>query len=149
MFLFGWENSYPQKSASLRARIAGRAAAGWRRSRRHKDGPGAHGAGHGATDASALRRHGDVQRRWRQYLHKLTPEIHGSYVTNNFTQVDAPGGGTTRNESSYITTMLDLPDGTVLYAEFDNQLYVYQPVGAQLAAGKPTILSITPNLDGA
>jgi autotransporter-associated beta strand protein len=71
-----------------------------------------------------------------------------NYVSNVFTQVSAPGGGTTRNISTYVTTMLDLPDGTVLYSEFGTRLYVYQPSGAQLTAGMPAVLNITPNLDG-
>ena len=44
--------------------------------------------------------------------------------------------------------MLDLPDGTVLYSDFSSQLYVYHPDGSPLAAGEPTITSITPNANG-
>jgi hypothetical protein len=45
--------------------------------------------------------------------------------------------------------MLDLPDGTVLASSGGNsQVMVYQPTGSPLAAGKPTITSITPNQDG-
>jgi hypothetical protein len=54
--------------------------------------------------------------------------------------------------------MLDLPDGTVLYchieqgnlfySSFGSQLYVYTPGGSPVAAGKPTINSITRNGDG-
>jgi len=42
------------------------------------------------------------------------------------------------------TVMLDLPDGTVLCSQFENQLYVYTPSGSPLPAGKPAINSITP-----
>jgi hypothetical protein len=66
------------------------------------------------------------------------------YLSNSFTQVDGPNG-TTENVSPYIIAMLDLPDGTVLMSRFSRQLYVYQPDGSPLAAGKPTITSITQN----
>jgi hypothetical protein len=44
--------------------------------------------------------------------------------------------------------MLALPDGNVLYSNFGDQLYLYTPDGAPLAAGKPTISSISANADG-
>lgn len=69
------------------------------------------------------------------------------YTTNTFTQVSGPTG-TTENNPTYQTTMLCLPDGTVLHARFTNQLYVYTPTGTPLAAGKPTITSLTKNADG-
>jgi len=70
-------------------------------------------------------------------------------VSNAFTQTSAPGGGTSVNIPSYETTMLDLPDGTVLYSsQNSSRLFVYQPDGSPLAAGKPTISTITPNPDG-
>jgi len=66
-----------------------------------------------------------------------------NYLTNTFTPVGAPGGGTSVNEPCYNTNMLDLPDGTVLYADQgDMQYYIYTPTGAPLAAGKPTISSV-------
>src|SRR5262249_36626312 len=52
------------------------------------------------------------------------------------------------NISSYMAAMLDLPDGTVLYSHFNTDMYVYTPDGAPLAAGKPTIATITRNGDG-
>jgi hypothetical protein len=70
------------------------------------------------------------------------------YVSNTFTQVGAPGGGTTLNDSAYVTLMLDLPDGSVLYSQFSSRLYVYRPAGSPLAAGKPAITCITRNSDG-
>jgi hypothetical protein len=66
------------------------------------------------------------------------------YVSNSFTSVNGPNGPT-ENVSPYIIAMLDLPDGTVLMSRFSRQLYVYQPDGSPLAAGKPTITSITQN----
>jgi hypothetical protein len=66
------------------------------------------------------------------------------YVANSFTQINAPGGGLTRSISCYEATMLQLPDGSVLYTEQDNdQYYIYTPSGSPLASGKPTINTIT------
>jgi hypothetical protein len=66
------------------------------------------------------------------------------YTTNGFTLINAPGGGTSLNISTYITNFLDLPDGTVLYSrQGSSAFYVYTPYGAALTAGKPTITSIT------
>jgi hypothetical protein len=45
------------------------------------------------------------------------------------------------------TSMLDLPDGTVLYNDTVT-LYIYTPDGSALAAGKPTILNTSWNADG-
>jgi hypothetical protein len=70
-------------------------------------------------------------------------------VSNSFTRVNAPDGFPTLDYAvPYGTTMLDLPDGSVLFADFDQQLYVYQPDGSPLASGKPTITRITRNPDG-
>lgn len=68
-------------------------------------------------------------------------------VANAFTSVAGPPIGT--NLPSYQTMMLDLPDGNVLYScETNNQLFVYQPGGPPLEAGKPAISGITANGDG-
>ncbi|HTB06060.1 MAG TPA: T9SS type A sorting domain-containing protein, partial [Bacteroidia bacterium] len=65
------------------------------------------------------------------------------YTTNKFTQVSVPGGGTSINTSAFATNMLDLPDGTVLFADQgDNDYYQYTPKGSPLASGKPVINSI-------
>lgn len=79
-------------------------------------------------------------------------------VANTFTQTTSPGGGMTDNISSYQCTMLDLPDGTVLYchveqgnlfySSFGSQLYVYTPDGSPVASGKPTITGVSLNNDG-
>ena len=62
------------------------------------------------------------------------------YVTNTHTQINAPTGGTSINDSVYVFTLLDLPDGNVLFAyQGSSQYYLYQPSGAPLAAGKPII----------
>ncbi len=65
-----------------------------------------------------------------------------------FTEIHAPGGGYSRNEVTYNDRMLDLPDGTVLFTDGGNQLYVYQPDGLPLASGQPTIDGVSWNTDG-
>ena len=70
------------------------------------------------------------------------------YVTNSFSQVNAPAGGTTEGGSSFQRTMLLLPDGNVMSSRFGTQLYVYSGGGTPLPAGKPVISSITQNADG-
>lgn len=71
------------------------------------------------------------------------------YVSNNFTQVSSPTGGSTFAGQCWPTLMLDLPDGSVLFASRSANLYVYTPTnGAPLAAGKPTVQSVSLNGDG-
>ena len=71
------------------------------------------------------------------------------YVDNTFTQVASPTGGSAdTNYACYQGTMLDLPDGTVLYAHEGADLYIYKPDASPLAAGQPVISSVTTNLDG-
>ncbi len=73
------------------------------------------------------------------------------YTVDTFTLVGAPGGGTSLgNTAPFGTSMLDLPDGTVLFIDGQNgsQLYVYTPDGTPLAAGQPAINTITGNADG-
>jgi hypothetical protein len=66
------------------------------------------------------------------------------YLTNTFTQINAPDGSISTDQPCYYTGMLDLPDGTVLYADQNSsRYYVYTPDGTPLAAGKPTITGIT------
>ena len=76
-----------------------------------------------------------------------------------FTQVSGPTG-TTDDVQPEQTSMLVLPDGSVLYCHFElgnlfyssfgSQLYVYVPLnGTQVTLGnQPNITSITPNPDG-
>ncbi len=73
------------------------------------------------------------------------------YTVNTFAQVGAPGGGTTlANTAPFGSSMLNLPDGTVLFMDGQNSssLYVYTPTGAPLAAGQPVINSLTENTNG-
>jgi hypothetical protein len=67
--------------------------------------------------------------------------------SNSFEQVDGPGP-VTNSVGPFASVMLDLPDGNVLFACHTNQLYVYTPSGAPLAAGKPGITGIVRNADG-
>jgi hypothetical protein len=66
----------------------------------------------------------------------------------SFTAALATPTGGVENVACFQTTMLDLPDGTVLYANSSNRLYTYTPTGAPIAAGKPTITSLTANSNG-
>ncbi len=67
-----------------------------------------------------------------------------NYVTNAFTQVSAPDGTPSLNIGSYLTNMLVLPDGNILYGTIgDDQFYVYTPGGTPLAIGKPTINTVS------
>ena len=73
------------------------------------------------------------------------------YTTDTFTQVNSPSGGATYNASApFGTSLLDLPDASVLFIGGQNssQLYIYTPDGTPLAAGQPVISSLTENTDG-
>ncbi len=62
------------------------------------------------------------------------------YLTNAYTQVKTIGGHDTLSIPSYMTNMLDLPDGNVLFGILQEKQYlIYSPAGAQLAAGKPAV----------
>ncbi|HEV2695208.1 MAG TPA: hypothetical protein VG347_20105 [Verrucomicrobiae bacterium] len=71
------------------------------------------------------------------------------YSADSFTQVNGPTG-ITYNNGPFASTMLDLPDGNVLFigGQGTTSIYVYSPGGSPLAAGIPTISSITENADG-
>jgi hypothetical protein len=76
-----------------------------------------------------------------------------NYVANTFTPAPSPTGsaaGSTYNSAPFGTSMLDLPDGNVLFVGGQNSgsLYVYTPSGPPLAAGMPVINSISENADG-
>lgn len=71
-----------------------------------------------------------------------------SYVSNNFVQINGPTGASTFPGPTYPTLMLDLPDGSVLFGHRSTDFYVFQPGGSPLAAGKPTIATVTTNGDG-
>ena len=68
-------------------------------------------------------------------------------VANAFNAQNGPAGSTLSGPS-YQKAMLDLPNGTVLFSFWSTQLYVYQPSGVPLPAGKPTITSLIQNGDG-
>jgi hypothetical protein len=69
---------------------------------------------------------------------------------DSFTRIHAPEGGLTTNISSYVTNMVDLPDGSVLYSEQGGtQYYVFKPTGKQIEVGKPAVKKkIIKNGDG-
>jgi hypothetical protein len=68
-------------------------------------------------------------------------------TTGAFTRVSGPTG-LTDNICSEFTAMLVLPDGNILYSHQGTDLYVYDSGGPPLPAAKPTIQSITANLNG-
>lgn len=66
------------------------------------------------------------------------------YTTNIFTTLTAPGGGANLNNATYIYTMLVLPDGSVLFStQGSKKYYVYKPTAGPIAAGQPTISTVT------
>jgi hypothetical protein len=67
------------------------------------------------------------------------------YVSNSFASVSTP---VANNDPSFISDMVCLPTGQVLYSHWDDIVYVYTPSGPPLAQGKPTITNITANGDG-
>ena len=69
------------------------------------------------------------------------------YTTNTYTALSAPGvAGDTVSGPSYITNMLSLPDGTILYTrQGHDQYFEYVPDSGPLAAGKPAISNIITN----
>ncbi len=70
-----------------------------------------------------------------------------SPYANAFSSAPSPIG-TAVNQPTYQSAFLCLPDGGVLWSHGAADLYEYTPAGVPLAAGKPTISSITPNADG-
>jgi hypothetical protein len=105
--------------------------------------------GHGVTDgAGAMMVNGKILCAVGSSSNYSSPTWFFEFdsVSNSFTPVNGPSGST-ENIAPYETMFLDLPDGTVLYSRFGRQLYVYQPDGSPLAAGKPAITSISINPD--
>ena len=72
-------------------------------------------------------------------------------MAKTYAQVSSPTGGLTDSFNiSDRTSMLDLPDGTVLYNDSSQRLYVYtpDPTVPIVAAGKPVINSVIWNANG-
>ena len=101
---------------------------------------------------------GATNNVWKNAKNPIYPAPTTFYVydppTRTFTQIPAPNGATD-DLPTYKTAMLDLPDGTVLYAHQGTDLYVYS-LDPKLQSGRtriksprrPTIQTITVNLDG-
>lgn len=68
-------------------------------------------------------------------------------VANTFQNVNAPVGAGW-NQACYLSTFLALPNGTALHANTGSTLYVYQPAGTPLTAGRPVVTRISQNGDG-
>jgi hypothetical protein len=69
--------------------------------------------------------------------------------TGAFTQIHAPNGSYTNSGPTYVTRLLDLPDGTVLFSLNGNYFYDYVPDGSPLAAGQPNIYGVSYTPGGA
>ena len=69
------------------------------------------------------------------------------YLSSSFTPVPAPVGLNTNGASQYFY-FLDLPDGSILLSTLTANLFIYQPDGTQIAAGKPGITGVSLNGDG-
>ncbi len=69
------------------------------------------------------------------------------YTTDTYVRINSPTGGLTRSIATYVTTMLVLPDGSVMYSEFGSRPYIYKPDGTPIAAGTPSIASLDINVD--
>ncbi len=69
------------------------------------------------------------------------------YTTNAFTTVPTPSASEA-SLSCYQAMMLCLPNGQIMYSHMGTDCYVYTPAGAPLAAAKPTVSSVTKNVDG-
>lgn len=69
------------------------------------------------------------------------------YTTDTYQQISTPAGALSSNVPVYVTMMLDLPDGSVLFSYQDSsQFYVFKPTGAILPAqARPVINSIAKN----
>lgn len=67
-----------------------------------------------------------------------------NYLSNSFTHLKTPAGGDSETGiSCYLTNMVCLPDGTVMYGEQgQQQYYVYRPGGTPVASGHPTVSNI-------
>jgi hypothetical protein len=120
--------------------------------------------GDGATDApGAMMKNGDVLFAASPYLINgagspppfQTPTRLYEYnpTTNTITQVPI-SDGTLSGESCFVTRMLDLPNGQVLFTDSSDQAYVYSPNVAPngtptpLDAWRPVIKGIRANGDG-
>ncbi len=69
-----------------------------------------------------------------------------SYLNNTFKKLSPPAGGPWAQYPTYTTTMLNLPDGSVLLSiQGSSRLYIFKPLGLPLAAGKPTIAAVAKN----
>ena len=69
-------------------------------------------------------------------------------ATNSLTTVDVPSAVGLNNKVAYVTRMLVLPTGEILFCNATNQLWVYTPDGAPDPSWAPVINDISDNGDG-
>jgi hypothetical protein len=66
------------------------------------------------------------------------------YLSNSYTQLNAPGGGNSYADTAFNFCMLDLPDGSVMLSKWGLKNYYFRGLsGAPLAAGKPTVSTVS------
>jgi hypothetical protein len=72
------------------------------------------------------------------------------YLTDSFESVNSPTGGSSDNNcGANRISLLDLPNGQVLFSDTTGQLYVYTPNPVnEVTVGQPAIGHISLNLDG-
>jgi hypothetical protein len=74
------------------------------------------------------------------YFYEFSP------TTNTYSLLNIPAGPSFTNQPSYVFNMLTMPDGKVLVtSQSDTQVFVYTPGGSVVAAGIPTVNTITQN----
>jgi hypothetical protein len=77
------------------------------------------------------------------FFHSPTYVYDYDYTQGVFTQLTMPDGQPSWDIPCYVTTMLNLPDGSILFSvQGQSQYYIYTSTRAQLTAGKPTISAV-------
>src|SRR5262245_15046662 len=84
--------------------------------------------------------------QWDDGVPRATSFYEYDFAADRFTGINGPTGPT-HNVQPFVTEMLCLPDGTILFSDGSPQLYVYVPGGIPVAGGKPIIRNITSNGD--
>ena len=66
------------------------------------------------------------------------------YTKNTYKQISTPAGAVSSNIPCYVTMMLDLPDGSVMFGYQDSSnYYVFKPAGSLPAAAKPVVNQVS------
>jgi hypothetical protein len=70
---------------------------------------------------------------------------YGSFYLTSSPRDPTIGSGFADNNGSYYFAFVNLPDGTILCSTYTDTLYIYQPDGTPLPAGKPVIQGVSWN----